>query len=279
MLQEYEIPEEVRRFHTELPVLSYGHFRGKAIGCGKYWDLEVCIRLGDENEYGVDYINGKEYRTPFPHVVLKSPGLAHSFRSVGEREVCFFHYPAESVMVLERYGMDFSLPIWPIVYSGNIERLFAEAENYVSSLHTAGVPERIDAIFLRIMVELFLCRENVARKPDFNEKKIREAASYLHSHCAEKIDMPRLIASCGMSRRAFYLHWRRFYSQSPAQFVLAQRIQQAKFLLKNTDHSVSRIAEELSFCNSIYFIRAFRKSTGETPLMYRKKRVTVREIR
>ena len=39
------------------------------------------------------------------------------------------------------------------------------------------------------------------------------------------------------------------------------------------------IAEELSFCNSIYFIRAFRKSTGETPLMYRKKRVTVREIR
>ena len=91
--------------------------------------------------------------------------------------------------------------------------------------------------------------------------------------------MPRLIASCGMSRRAFYLHWRRFYSQSPAQFVLAQRIQQAKFLLKNTDHSVSRIAEELSFCNSIYFIRAFRKSTGETPLMYRKKRVTVREIR
>lgn len=279
MLQEYEIPEEVRRFHTELPVLSYGHFRGKAIGCGKYWDLEVCIRLGDENEYGVDYINGKEYRTPFPHVVLKSPGLAHSFCSVGEREVCFFHYPAESVMVLERYGMDFSLPIWPIVYSGNIERLFAEAESYVSSLHTAGVPERIDAIFLRIMVELFLCRENVARKPDFNEKKIREAASYLHSHCAEKIDMPRLIASCGMSRRAFYLHWRRFYSQSPAQFVLAQRIQQAKFLLKNTDHSVSRIAEELSFCNSIYFIRAFRKSTGETPLMYRKKRVTVREIR
>lgn len=182
-------------------------------------------------------------------------------------------------MVLERYGMDFSLPIWPIVYSGNIERLFAEAENYVSSLHTAGVPERIDAIFLRIMVELFLCRENVARKPDFNEKKIREAASYLHSHCAEKIDMPRLIASCGMSRRAFYLHWRRFYSQSPAQFVLAQRIQQAKFLLKNTDHSVSRIAEELSFCNSIYFIRAFRKSTGETPLMYRKKRVTMHEIR
>ena len=89
MLQEYEIPGEMRRFHTELPVSSYGRFRGKVYGRGKYRDLEVCIRLGDENEYGVDHIDGKEYRTPFPHVVLKSPGLVHSFRSAGEREVCF----------------------------------------------------------------------------------------------------------------------------------------------------------------------------------------------
>lgn len=271
MLQEHLIPGRIRRFHMELPVSSYGHFYGRGTSHGAYTDLEVCIRLGDEGECAVDRIGGKKYETPFPHVILKTPGLVHSFSSSGDRMVRFFHYPPECVMVLERYGFDFSLPIWPITYTDTLKRLFDEAEEYASSLYVSGIPERIDAICWRILLELFLFRENIGRKPDFNERKIREAASYLHSHCMEKINLPQLIASYGMSRRSFYLYWRKFYSQSPAQFLLLQRIQQAKFLLVNTDHSISRIAEELSFCNAIYFIRAFKKNTGETPLVYRRK--------
>ena len=41
MLQEYEIPGEMRRFHTELPVSSYGRFRGKVYGRGKYRGLSI----------------------------------------------------------------------------------------------------------------------------------------------------------------------------------------------------------------------------------------------
>ena len=270
MLQEYIIPENRRRYHTELPVSSFGRFFGLGTS-HKLQDLEVCLRLGDEREYGVDRINGKEYRTPFPHVMLKTPDLVHSFCSTGERTVRFFHYPATCRMVLERYGMSFSPPIWPIVYTNTLRKLFDEADFCADCLHAAGVPERIDAIFWRILLELFLFRENMERKPDFNERKIREAASYLQSRCTEEIHLPDLIASLGMSRRSFYFYWRKFYSQSPAQFLLAQKIRQAKFLLDNTDFSVSRIAEELSFCSAIYFVRMFRKFTETTPLGYRKR--------
>ena len=270
MLQEHVIPEKIRHYRTELPVSSYGLFYGKGTS-HKISDLEICIRLGDESESAVDRINGKTCVTPFPHVILKTPDLLHSFCSTGDRTVRFFHYPAECRMVLERCGMDFSCPIWPIVYTETLQRLFGEADSYASSLHVAGVPERIDAIFWRILLELFLFRESMAREPDFNERKIREAASYLHSHCTEKNNLSNVIASVGMSRRSFYFYWRKFYSQSPAQFLLTLRIRQAKFLLDNTDHSISRIAEELSFCNPIYFIRAFRKRTGETPQHYRRR--------
>lgn len=270
MLQEHVIPEKIRHYCTDLPVSSYGLFCGRG-SSHKISDLEICIRLGDESESAVDHINGKRCVTPFPHVILKTPDLLHSFCSTGERTVRFFHYPAECRMVLERYGMDFSRPVWPIVFTETLQHLFEEADSYASSLHVAGVPERIDAIFWRILLELFLCRESITRKPDFNEQKIREAASYLHSHCTERNNLSRVIASVGMSRRSFYFYWRKFYSQSPAQFILSLRIQQAKFLLENTDDSISRIAEELSFCNPIYFIRAFRKKIGETPQHYRRR--------
>lgn len=270
MLQEYVIPEELRRYHTELPVRSYGTFSGKGTS-HKIDDLEICIRLGDKSEYAVDRIDGKEWITPFPHVMLKTPDLVHSFCSTGDRMVRFFHYPPECRMVLERYGMSFSPRIWPISCTEKLRALFDEVDSYASSLHLPGMPERLDSIFWRILLELFLSRQTIEQKPDFNERKIRKAASYLQSHCTETINLSEWIASCGMSRRSFYFYWRKFYSLSPAQFILSQRIQQAKFLLANTDLSISRIADQIGFCNAIYFVRMFRKCSGMTPLAYRKR--------
>ena len=148
MLQEYVIPEELRRYHTELPVRSYGTFSGKGTS-HKIDDLEICIRLGDESEYAVDRIDGKEWITPFPHVMLKTPDLVHSFCSTGDRMVRFFHYPPECRMVLERYGMSFSPRIWPISCTEKLRALFDEVDSYASSLHLPGMPERLDSILCR----------------------------------------------------------------------------------------------------------------------------------
>lgn len=46
---------------------------------------------------------------------------------------------------------------------------------------------------------------------------------------------------------------------------------EAKKMLTYTDIPVGRIAEELGFDNSSYFIRLFRKQTGMTPLVYRRQ--------
>ena len=266
----YVVPENLRRIHTDFPVLRYGRCEGPVASRNlEYSQLEICVRLSDTEKYAVDIINGREYRTPFPHVILKRPGYRYWYRSSGQRVVRYFYYPRESIPIMERYGMDFSTLIWPIVRTHNLDMLLEESDRHAEQLHTLGTPEQVDAVFWRILLELYLCRDSMAHVPDFNEKKIRMAASYLCSHCLEKIDLPQLIASCGMSRRSFYLHWRRFYSLSPSQFILHQKILYAKHLLRTTDDPVFVIAEKLSF-SGIYFIRAFRKVTGCTPFRYRK---------
>ncbi len=271
-LQQYCVPDNVRHFRTELPVIHYGSSSGEGReNSRRYTNLQVCIRLGDECEYAIDVIDGVEYRTPFPHVILKHPGLCHSYRSKGVRDGRFFCLPAGSEAVLERYGMSLRPLLWPIEFNRTLSELFAEADRCAEHLHVAGVPEKIDLIFWQILMELFRFRAAAEKRQKHHEKKIRDIASYLHLHFARKIDLTRLAAAHGMSRQAFYLHWRNYYSASPAQFILNQRIERAKFLLQSTDMPVAEIAVELQFCNSIYFVRAFRREVGQTPLRYRRE--------
>lgn len=56
---------------------------------------------------------------------------------------------------------------------------------------------------------------------------------------------------------------------SPKCYIQNRIIQEAKILLSYTALSVGEVAERLSFENSSYFIRLFRKHTHLTPLQYR----------
>ena len=42
-------------------------------------------------------------------------------------------------------------------------------------------------------------------------------------------------------------------------------------LLRDTDHSVSRIAYDIGFCTASYFTETFKARLGVTPLQYRKE--------
>ena len=57
--------------------------------------------------------------------------------------------------------------------------------------------------------------------------------------------------------------------QSTKQFIQNCRIEEAKRLLRYTDLSVTDIAEHLNYDTATYFVRAFSRQTGTTPLQFR----------
>jgi len=59
--------------------------------------------------------------------------------------------------------------------------------------------------------------------------------------------------------------------QSTKQYIQIRRIEEAKRLLRYTDLPVSDIADRLGFDTASYFVRAFSRQTGTTPLQYRQK--------
>ena len=70
----------------------------------------------------------------------------------------------------------------------------------------------------------------------------------------------------------FYLShaFKREYGVSPINYMITRRIEESKYLLAETDLSLSRIAQLLGFSSLSYFSQVFRRSQGISPMDYRQ---------
>ncbi|WP_175965541.1 GlxA family transcriptional regulator [Burkholderia sp. BCC0322] len=80
-----------------------------------------------------------------------------------------------------------------------------------------------------------------------------------------------LAARMHMSERTFARHFLKETGRSPAQFVLAARIERAKALLERADWPLERIAERSGFGSVDALQRAFAKQVGVSPRDYRAR--------
>ncbi|RMD77334.1 MAG: AraC family transcriptional regulator [Lentisphaerae bacterium] len=76
------------------------------------------------------------------------------------------------------------------------------------------------------------------------------------------------LAACSHSTLVRSFHHR--FGVTPIQFVIRQRVEQAKVLLCDTVFPVSQIASQTGFSSIHYFSRVFRQYTGESPTRYRQ---------
>jgi YesN/AraC family two-component response regulator len=58
---------------------------------------------------------------------------------------------------------------------------------------------------------------------------------------------------------------------TPAKYINQKKIEKAQLIILMENISLKNVAYKLGFENISYFIRLFKKITGETPSTYRKK--------
>ena len=58
---------------------------------------------------------------------------------------------------------------------------------------------------------------------------------------------------------------------SPINYLISRRIEESRFLLRETDHTLSLIAQILGFSSLSYFSQCFRRVEGVSPLEYRRR--------
>jgi AraC-like DNA-binding protein len=96
------------------------------------------------------------------------------------------------------------------------------------------------------------------------------ALRYVETHLAEGLTNRQLAELCYMSEGHFIRRFHAVIGQTPVQYLLDRRVQQAARLLRLTDWSIDRIAGECGFGSRFYFHRVFTRLTGLSPSAYRK---------
>jgi AraC family transcriptional regulator len=101
------------------------------------------------------------------------------------------------------------------------------------------------------------------------QRQLLQVLDYIDAHLHREIKLTDLAALLGMSQFHFSHQFKQSMGISPYQYLLQQRIERAKQLLKQSDRSIADIASTCGFNSHSHLSKQFRQLTGTTPKAYR----------
>jgi AraC family transcriptional regulator len=101
--------------------------------------------------------------------------------------------------------------------------------------------------------------------------KLLRALDYIHDNLANELSLQELAGVAGVSVYHFVVVFRQATGISPHQYVIHQRVEKAKSLLRRSDLSIGEIALQVGFYDSSHLNRHFKRLTGITPRAMRQR--------
>lgn len=102
------------------------------------------------------------------------------------------------------------------------------------------------------------------------DRKLLQVSEYINAHLDQEIKLADLAAVAGVSQFHFSRLFKQSMGISPHKYLLQQRVEQAKQLLKNSKLAITEIALQCGFNSQSHLGKSFREFTGVTPCSYRK---------
>ncbi len=127
------------------------------------------------------------------------------------------------------------------------------------------------------VLAVHIIRQYTTTKPELSihrgglpQHQLLQVVDYIHNHLDLEIKLSDLAALLNMSQFHFSHKFKQAIGISPYQYLLQQRIERAKQLLKQRDRSITDIALLCGFNSHSHLSKQFRKLTGITPKDYRQ---------
>lgn len=97
------------------------------------------------------------------------------------------------------------------------------------------------------------------------------AANYVQHHLSETISADEIAKELYLSRPHLSTKFKAETGETLTDFILKEKTEEAKRLLRYTDKTGTAIAAYLGFSSLGHFSRVFKKYAGKTPREYREK--------
>ena len=112
------------------------------------------------------------------------------------------------------------------------------------------------------------CLENLDQK---RYQFIPQVLEYIHQNYQKTITLADMASLAGYSPNYFHNIFRMVMGITPQEYLMEQRLQQAKWLLVHTEDSLSEIAYECGFSSQSHLCSRFKRSVQLTPGEYRQR--------
>ena len=102
------------------------------------------------------------------------------------------------------------------------------------------------------------------------QQAVRLGLQYIREHFREKCTLKEIAAASGRSPIYFHDVFKETMNVTPYEYIAQLRLEEAKRQLALTDLDPAEIAEQCGYCSQSYFNFVFKKTTGMTPLHFRR---------
>jgi LacI family transcriptional regulator len=104
-----------------------------------------------------------------------------------------------------------------------------------------------------------------------DDPEVASAVRFLQDRGCGPIGVDDLVDHLAISRRSLEIRFRKMIGRTIHEELQRVRLERARRLLLETDHSIPRVAEAAGFSSPSYFVQVFRQHTGLTPARFRKQ--------
>jgi AraC-like DNA-binding protein len=101
------------------------------------------------------------------------------------------------------------------------------------------------------------------------DRRIQQTLTYIHRHLGDRIELDKLAEETCVSKDHLIRLFKQATGETPVNYIIRRKLEQAELLLTTTSMSVKNIAAELGYDDTSYFIRVFRKHSNMSPQEYR----------
>ena len=154
-----------------------------------------------------------------------------------------------------------------------------EAAERFEALRRSGNKDTIlsvldaNADFLKLVCYFLEESEAVPILKTEKDFTLQSTVQYINSNLHRTITVKELATLSGYSTAHFTRKFKRQFGKLPLSYIADIKVSAAKKRLRDTDLSVTAIAEEVGYTDVSLFGQHFKKRVGATPTTYRKKRM------
>lgn len=150
------------------------------------------------------------------------------------------------------------------------EDAFSLSDAYIQKCELLSDPGRIMNLQYHMILQ-FTERVERLRLGERSTKLTADVANYVVHHISEPVTAEKIAEALFISRPYLSKKFKEESGVTLTDFILKEKTEEAKRLLRYTDKPLSLISVYLGFSSQSHFTRVFRKYAGSNPGEYREK--------